>query len=80
MPAGGTIAAAYCFERKCRHIPLEWQRLSTHLTLSYQEPFMPERSTSQFVQSICSAYVQEVISGGLEAIASLGSNRARGRP
>ncbi len=26
MPAGGTIAAAYCFERKCRHIPLERQR------------------------------------------------------
>jgi hypothetical protein len=26
VPAGGTIAAAYCFERKCRHIPLEWQR------------------------------------------------------
>ncbi len=26
MPAGGTIAAPYCFERKCRHIPLERQR------------------------------------------------------
>ena len=48
MPAGGAIAAAYCFERKCRHIPLEWQRADAVVepsnTLSYQEPCMPERS------------------------------------
>jgi hypothetical protein len=65
MPAGGTIAAAYCFERKCRHIPLESQRADAVVEPSkryhIRSPACLKDQTSQFVQSIRSAYAQEVI-------------------
>ena len=68
MPAGGTIAAAYCFERKCRHIPLESQRADAVVEPSkryhIRSPACLKDQTSQFVQSLRSAYAQEVNDAG----------------